>query len=44
MRPDVSADDVPQLMCGLCAAMDVAGYGFDWRRHVELLIDALRAR
>jgi AcrR family transcriptional regulator len=44
MRPDVSADDVPQLMCGLSAAMDVTGSGFDWRRHVELLIDALRAR
>jgi AcrR family transcriptional regulator len=44
MRQDVSAADIPQLMCGLSAAMDVSGLGFDWRRHVELLIDALRAR
>jgi AcrR family transcriptional regulator len=44
MRADVSAQDIPQLMCGLCAAMDMPGPGFDWRRHVELLIDALRAR
>jgi AcrR family transcriptional regulator len=44
MRPDVSAADLPQLMCGLSAVMGLDGPGFDWRRHLELLIDALRAR
>ena len=44
MREDFSADDIPQLMCGLSAAMGMSGPGFDWRRHLELLIDAIRAR
>jgi hypothetical protein len=32
------------LMCGVCSAMGVGVRGFDWRRHVELAIDALRPR
>jgi hypothetical protein len=31
------------LMCGVCAAMGPRP-GFDWRRHVDLAIDALRVR
>jgi AcrR family transcriptional regulator len=44
MRPDFGADDIPQLMCGLSATMGMTGPGFDWRRHLELLIDAMRSR
>lgn len=44
MRPDVSAADIPMLMCGLCATMSHNKPGFDWERHLELLIDSLRAR
>ncbi|MEA2299620.1 MAG: hypothetical protein QOE44_155 [Solirubrobacteraceae bacterium] len=44
MRPDVSPADIPMLMCGLCATMTHTAPGFDWRRHLELIIDALRAR
>ena len=44
LRADFSAGDVPMLMCGLGASMGMSGPGFDWRRHLELLIDATRAR
>ncbi len=44
MRPDVRATDIGMLMCGLCATMTQSRPGFDWRRHLELGIDTLRAR
>jgi AcrR family transcriptional regulator len=44
MRPDVRAADIGMLMCGLCATMTRNRRGFDWRRHLELAIDTLRAR
>jgi AcrR family transcriptional regulator len=44
MRTDVSALDIPMLMCGVCATMTHAKPSFDWRRHLELIIDSLRAR
>lgn len=43
MRADVSAADIPMLMCGVCATMCHAKPGFDWQRHLELVLDALRA-
>jgi AcrR family transcriptional regulator len=44
MRRDMGADDIPMLMCGVCATMSHAASGFDWHRHLELAIDGLRAR
>jgi AcrR family transcriptional regulator len=44
IRPDTTAWDIAMLMCGLCATMAHSGPGFDWRRHLELIIDGLRAR
>jgi AcrR family transcriptional regulator len=44
MRTDVSAEDVPILMGGVCATMAHTGPGVDWRRHLELVIDSLRPR
>ncbi len=44
MRPDVSASDIPMLMCGVCATMSHTKPGFVWQRHLELILDALRAR
>jgi AcrR family transcriptional regulator len=44
MRPDVGVDDIPMLMCGVSATMPHAGAGFDWHRHLELVIDALRVQ
>jgi AcrR family transcriptional regulator len=44
LRPDVGPDDIPMLMCGICATMGHKAKMFDWRRHLELGIDSLRAR
>ncbi|GAC1320862.1 MAG: TetR/AcrR family transcriptional regulator [Thermoleophilaceae bacterium] len=44
MRPDVGASDIPTLMCGVSATMAQDGRDLDWRRHLDLVIDALRAR
>jgi AcrR family transcriptional regulator len=41
MRRDFGVDDIPMLMCGLSSTMGVPGY--DWRRHLEIIISGLRA-
>jgi AcrR family transcriptional regulator len=43
MRKDVRVEDVPMLMCGVSATMGQPMPGFDWRRHFELMLGALRA-
>lgn len=43
MRPDIVASDIAMLMCGVSSTMGHPGSGFDWRRHLELVIDTLRA-
>jgi AcrR family transcriptional regulator len=42
LRLDVTAPDIGALMAGLCASMGHPE--LDWRRHLELLLDGLRAR
>ncbi len=44
MRPDVRPSDIPMLMCGVAGTMAHDAPGFDWRRHLEFVIDMLRAR
>ncbi|HEX7299356.1 MAG TPA: helix-turn-helix domain-containing protein [Solirubrobacteraceae bacterium] len=41
MRADFAVEDIPMLMCGLSSTMGVPGY--DWRRHLEIMISGLRA-
>jgi AcrR family transcriptional regulator len=41
LRADLVVDDIPMLMCGLSSTMGVPGY--DWRRHLEIIISGLRA-
>jgi AcrR family transcriptional regulator len=41
LRDDVTVDDIGALMAGLCTTM--AHPELDWRRHLELLLDGLRA-
>jgi hypothetical protein len=41
MRADVSAADVPMLMCGVSATMTVSSW--DWRRHLEIVLAGLSA-
>lgn len=43
MRSDLNATDIAMVMCGVSATMSSQGSGFDWRRHLELAIDMLRA-
>jgi AcrR family transcriptional regulator len=43
MRADVHVSDIPMLMCGVSSTMSHAGPGFDWHRHLELVISMLRA-
>ncbi|MDQ2894639.1 MAG: TetR/AcrR family transcriptional regulator [Actinomycetota bacterium] len=42
IRPDIGPLDIGMLMCGVCSTMGDKP-GFDWRRHLELVIDMLRA-
>jgi AcrR family transcriptional regulator len=44
MRPDITAADIAMLMCGVSSTMTQTVRGFDWRRHLELVISMLRAR
>ena len=41
MRTDVSAADMPMIMCGVSATMAVEEW--DWRRYLEIVLDGLRA-
>jgi AcrR family transcriptional regulator len=41
MRQDFTVDDIPMLMGGLTATMAVSQY--DWRRHLEIILDGIRA-
>src|ERR1700736_1021703 len=43
IRPGIEATDIAMLICGVVSAMGPRP-GFDWRRHLDLLIDALRVR
>ncbi|MDQ6729616.1 MAG: TetR/AcrR family transcriptional regulator [Actinomycetota bacterium] len=43
IRPDIGALDIGMLMCGVCSTMGEKP-DFDWRRHLDLVIDMLRAR
>lgn len=42
MRPDFTVADMPMIMCGVSSAM--AHEGWDWRRHLEIVLDGLRHR
>lgn len=43
MRPDIRPSDIPMLMCGVSSTMAHGAPGFDWHRHLDLVIDMLRA-
>ncbi|MEA2380386.1 MAG: hypothetical protein QOH72_357 [Solirubrobacteraceae bacterium] len=42
LREDVTGEDIGALMAGLC--MSMGHPAVDWRRHLELLLDGLRAK
>jgi AcrR family transcriptional regulator len=43
VAPEFEAQDIPMVMCGLCAAIDKRHDGWDWRRHLELILRGMRA-
>ena len=43
IRPGIEATDIAMLICGVVSAMSPRP-GFDWRRHLDLVIDTLRVR
>jgi AcrR family transcriptional regulator len=44
VRPDARVDDIPVFMCGVTQAMHQMGHDPNaWRRHLQLIIDGLRA-
>jgi AcrR family transcriptional regulator len=45
VRPDVSGDDVPMIMCSLgrVQMLGGGGDGAAWRRHLSIMLDGLRA-
>ena len=44
IRADATATDIGMLMCGVSATMAHSAPGFDWRRHLDLVVDMLRPR
>jgi AcrR family transcriptional regulator len=45
LRKDFNVEELAMLMGGLCATMGTGAYpiAFDWRRHLEIMLDGLRA-
>jgi|SRR5271166_958933 len=43
LRADFQASDIPMVMCGVCATIGKRDAGWDWRRHLELILDGMRA-
>jgi AcrR family transcriptional regulator len=44
LMPEFQAEDIPMVMCGVCAAIDKRHPGWDWRHHLELIVRGMRAR
>ena len=44
VRPDFRAEEIGMLMCGLSSTMGLQKDSWDWRRHLEIVLDGLRAR
>jgi AcrR family transcriptional regulator len=43
LRADFSAEEIPMIMCGLCAIIDQRSRAWDWRRHLEITLAGMRA-
>jgi AcrR family transcriptional regulator len=42
LMPEFQAEDIPMVMCGVCAAIDKRHPGWDWRHHLELILRGMR--
>jgi AcrR family transcriptional regulator len=43
LRDDFQASDIPMVMCGICATIDVSKPGWDWQRHLTLILHGMHA-
>jgi AcrR family transcriptional regulator len=43
LRREFRAEDIPMIMCGVCATMGKGGGSFEWRRYLEMTIRGMRA-
>jgi AcrR family transcriptional regulator len=43
VRPDLSIGDYPMMMCGITSTMYYKPGSADWRRHLELMLEGVRA-
>jgi AcrR family transcriptional regulator len=41
LRTDFELEDFGMVMCGLCSTMGMGSGKFNWRRHVDILLDGL---
>jgi AcrR family transcriptional regulator len=44
IRKDFSAAEMPMIMCGLTSVMSQRDAEWDWRRHLAIVLDGIRAR
>jgi AcrR family transcriptional regulator len=42
LRADFQAADIPMVMCGVCATVGKREAGWDWHRHLELVLSGMR--
>ncbi|HEY4997422.1 MAG TPA: hypothetical protein VII03_05450, partial [Solirubrobacteraceae bacterium] len=42
LREEFQAEDIPMVMCGVCATIDKRQSGWDWKRHLELILRGMR--
>jgi AcrR family transcriptional regulator len=43
LRADFGAENIPMVMCGMCATMGKQDTGWDWRHHLEIILSGMRA-
>ena len=43
LRRDFDAEEIPMIMCGVCATVGRDKPGWDWRRHMEMVLRGMRA-
>jgi len=43
LRPEFQVQDIPMVMCGVCATIDKRRAGWEWERYLELVLAGMRA-
>jgi AcrR family transcriptional regulator len=41
LRDEFEVGDIPMVMCGICATIDVSKPGWDWQRHLSLILHGM---